>query len=331
MKCFYLYKKFILFFLIISLFSIPLNIFTQDYSIIYIHLGANAAPKYMFDSIKQSRLFNPKATIFVVCYKENINIINKELFKFNVNCIDSNSLPISNNHLEFLNKTKLSGFWQFTTERFFYVEQVIKKFNLQNVFHLENDNLLYVNLKNYLSIFINNYNGIAATFDNDKRCIAGFLYIKNIDSISQFNKYCASISQNGYNDMQTLSLFRNNFPDYINYLPIIPANYKDFYQLISINNDKTISESVYSNNFDSFNSIFDAAAIGQFLGGIDPIHKDSKSGFINESCIFNPSYFEYKWKLDKQNRKIPFIKFNNKYYRINSLHIHCKNLKKFIS
>ena len=79
-------------------------------------------------------------------------------------------------------------------------------------------------------------------------------------------------------------------------------------------------------------SISDAAAIGQYLGGIDPWHGCHNTiGFINETCIFNPALCSFVWELDFKNRKIPYIIFKNAKYCINNLHIHCKNLNKFKS
>ena len=58
---------------------------------------------------------------------------------------------------------------------------------------------------------------------------------------------------------------------------------------IDTNNLNVDEYNFISSNFDRFQYIFDAAAIGQYLGGIDPIHdKNDTSGFVNEICIINP-------------------------------------------
>ena len=84
-------------------------------------------------------------------------------------------------------------------------------------------------------------------------------------------------------------------------------------------------------NFSSFLSIFDGAAIGQFLGGIDPKNGVSKPGFINESCLFNPSLIKFTWEVDDCDRRVPYASYGNSISRINNLHIHSKNLQKFTS
>ena len=78
-----------------------------------------------------------------------------------------------------------------------------------------------------------------------------------------------------------------------------------------------------------FNSIFDGAAIGQYLGGVDPrnIRKDTV-GFVNTTCVIKYNKYEFKW-IKKGEYSFPHIEINNKLIPINNIHFHCKNLKKF--
>jgi hypothetical protein len=72
--------------------------------------------------------------------------------------------------------------------------------------------------------------------------------------------------------------------------------------------------------------LFDGAAIGQYLGGVDPRNNSSNSiGFVNEQCIFNVSNYKYIWKNNE-----PYMIINGSIVKINNLHIHCKDLKKFM-
>lgn len=54
-------------------------------------------------------------------------------------------------------------------------------------------------------------------------------------------------------------------------------------------------------------------------------------GFVNESCVFNPSFLTFFWKTDDQNRKVPFAQYGDTICRINNLHIHSKHLDAFLS
>ncbi|MDZ4124685.1 MAG: hypothetical protein U1E02_10985, partial [Hydrogenophaga sp.] len=66
-------------------------------------------------------------------------------------------------------------------------------------------------------------------------------------------------------------------------------------------------------------------------GGIDPRNGVAGPGFITSQCLFNPSRLQFEWKVDTENRKVPYLIFGKEKYRINNLHIHSKNLKLFLS
>ncbi len=80
--------------------------------------------------------------------------------------------------------------------------------------------------------------------------------------------------------------------------------------------------------------MFDAAAIGQYLGGPDPQnfeHPRSERSFINESCLFDSSLFTYLWGFDAHGRRVPYMAMKGEQMPIANLHIHCKELAPFSS
>ena len=86
-------------------------------------------------------------------------------------------------------------------------------------------------------------------------------------------------------------------------------------------------------NFTKFNAIFDAAAIGQYLGGIDEFNlidktKNNTVGFKNETCVVDYSKFEFCWKKTDKLFK-PYLKKEGQLIPIINLHIHSKKLFKF--
>ncbi len=255
----------------------------------------------------------------------------------NITCIACESLNISIDHAQFLKQNSLDtkwkeGFWLYTSERFLYLSDLINQYELKNVFHLENDNMLYVDLSQLLPVFQSHYPGIAATFDSDDRCIAGFIYIHDSKAMNRLAKYFADQVHENLNDMKLLANFKNKYSEeIIDHLPIIPKEYADSYPLKSARSQMTQYPFKYYLNVDCFGSIFDAAAIGQFLGGIDPMLGCSRPGYINKTCIFNPSLLTIEWILDDQQRRIPYVVYPHSKYRINNLHIHCKKLGLFVS
>lgn len=294
------------------------------YNIVLVHLG-NDFFGYINDCIEQIRKFN-KCDIYFVSEKiHHPKISDKEVILVDVSKYkNSEKYNIFNNTTN-LNRNFRGGFWKFATERFFVLEYLIEEYNLKNIFHLENDNLIYFDIGEYLKIFNDNYE-IAAVFDNDIRCIPSFMYFTDGKELGHFTNFI--LKNNGVNDMELI-------PKYVlkggnlNTLPILPDNYdKPF---LSKSNHTTKNQKQFFNNIDKFNSIFDGAAIGQFLGGVDPRNqKGDSTGFINESTIFNVSLFDYSFEINEKGHKIPYLTYKNKKYRINNLHVHCKNLKKLM-
>ncbi len=295
-------------------------------SIVFVHIGAQL-PVYIQDSVLQARLFNPQTSIYLIA--NQCALQEKKEYFDTITCINCEDLPQSAEHTHFLNNStlnnSLNGFWRKTTERFFYLEEFMRTRNVSNVFHLEYDNMLYVDLSELLPACMH-YKGIAAIFDTQDRCVPNFMYIPHQASIQSLVKFIAQQAKRGLSDMNIIGFYRKLYnKEFIDSLPIIPKEYDAFQKSLT-------TPALFSNNIEQFNSIFDGAALGQYLDGIDQsIHGPSAPGFINPDCIFNASKFSIVWLQDSLQRKVPYIEYRGKKYRINNLHIHSKNLSKFKS
>jgi len=303
------------------------------HSIVFIHIGT-PLPDYFFDALDQALLFND-CPVYLIANKHAIAKSKCSKIKNqNFHTIEIESLVQSKSHSTYLANSSLlkkhdTHFWLYASERFFYLDEFMEEYNIEDVYHLEYDNMLYVDLSHLLPIFKNNYSGIAAIFDNDNRCIPGFVYVANKNVMHKLADYFSVKAAQGLNDMELIADFKNhNSFIVIDGLPIIMNDYIAEYGLKSPHGHTTRRPPAYCNKIDLFNSIFDAAALGQFLGGI---HTDPVPGFINETCLFNPSLLTYEWIKDGQGRLVPFALFKDTKYRINNLHIHSKQLKKFSS
>ena len=252
---------------------------------------------------------------------KNIYVITNPCFNFyfekfssNIRLINVNELEESYNFVQHtsLDKNFRNGFWALTSLRFFYIYEFMKKYQIKDVIHLENDVLLYYNCDKIIDKFDKNY--VYIPFDTYNRNIASIMYIPNADI---FKKIMDKYDFNK-NDMENFSNIKKQ-TGIIHNLPI-------FIQNNSLSNE----EKFVSENFHVFSCIFDAAAIGQYLGGIDPNNNpNDTTGFVNETCVIK--YNNYKiWFEEVDNIKRPFIEINDNKYEIFNLHIHCKNLKKFM-
>jgi hypothetical protein len=292
-------------------------------TIVLVHLGDNFI-EYLNVSIRQIKRFND-CCIYLIISEKHFNLIKED-----VKLVATEKLKKSRQHYTFLETNQLEksfrdGFWKSATERFFFINDLIEYYNLENVFHFENDVMIYCDLKKTLNVCRQNEFQMAATFDNDKRCIPGFVYFKNSEIASKLNSFM--LLYENKNDMELIALFNNKF-NVVAYLPVVPPNYK--FSLIS--HLRSFNLSKYSKNFNSFASIFDAAAIGQYIGGIDPRNNGNQNthNFINESALYNVSDFKFIWEEDDLGRNVPFAYYKQIKIRINNLHIHSKNLEEFL-
>lgn len=305
----------------------------NNINLIYIHLGDNFI-NYLNDSIKQSLLFTKNIKIIVV-----VNLKNKsKVFKHNnVNIISYEKIKKTHEHKNYLEhnnqKTSRNKFWIYTTERFFVLYEVMKKLDLKKIFHIESDNLIYRDLNELYPIFKKHFGKtIGVPFDNDNRGIGSFMYIPRKEILMNFLQFINKKTLNNrINDMELLSSYRIECPHMIKSLPIIFPDYLDNNLIKSEKYGESKTPEIFYNQYDIFESVFDAAAIGQYIGGCDPKNKKSNEGFVNETCIFSCQKMKINWEYDSERRTVPIIEYNNNKYVINNLHIHCKNLSKFSS
>ena len=133
----------------------------MDVPFIFIHLGTQFFPNYVNIAIDQCKYWNPSSTIYFIsseCHKHKIH--NKS-----VHHIFLESIAISPNRKRFIDTSTLdtifrNGFWKYTTERLFVLEDFCNSNNISEFFHLENDNMIYFNSNLLLDKFRKYSNGL---------------------------------------------------------------------------------------------------------------------------------------------------------------------------
>jgi len=285
----------------------------------FILIALGNIPDYLNDCIQQIKKTQKKSKIYLLVNKTSV-------FK-NKNCkiVNVESLKKSKEHILFIKKSKLAQdsfrnfFWKHSIERFYYLNDFLNKSNLTNVFHIENDVLLFQDLEKILKE-IKFYN-FACIRDSINRVIGSLIFIKN----KKVSTKIVKISNNylNENDMKILNYLDKKISNTIN-LPL--GENLDFIQ--KSKNFKKIKKIPF---------IFDAAAIGQFIDGphrkklLTRIFFNIKKFFmINDGFINTETNLKiYNWKIKWKNKK-PYKQENEKLIPIVNLHIHSKNLKKFI-
>jgi hypothetical protein len=295
-------------------------------AIVFVHIG-KSLPSYMETTLTQAQLFNPHSEIYMIGSHQALGKLHVP-----VNKIAYETLEKSQEHLEFLARRSDDGYWRYVVERFFYLDELLMKYQLDQVLHLENDVMVYFDFDALIPSFERCYAGIGATFISDALCILGIVYIANRDRLHAVLPFIVEMTGRGMNDMEIFAAIRREQSrDVIDDLPIIPLSYLEEAHKLGERLPNVSDPDRYCAYTEVFNSIFDAAALGQYLGGVDPIFGSPMPGYINYNSIFDPRRFQYTWEIDGEGRKIPYIHHAGRKYRINNLHIHSKRLENFKS
>lgn len=293
-------------------------------NLVMFHSG-NYLPDFLDYNFNQIRLFNPNINIY---FLTDLNLISDTIFKkYDIISLDKNEFYSDKiKKFESCFNYSSNDFWTLAATRLIYIENFLDKYNLENVYHFENDVLLYYKLEEHHNKFINLYKNIAITTGGPDKSMTGFMFIKNFKSMSMLTDFFVDTlqtygiygtirkySMDMVNEMSLMKFYGvEKGEDFICNLPILPFG-------------------DYSEHFSDFNSIFDPASWGQFVGGTRVEGPGAKplDHYIGVLLTKNTSW-NVIWQIEN-DLKIPYFNKDGELFRINNLHIHSKNLKKYIS
>lgn len=291
----------------------------------------NDIPPYIEYTFKQYSITNPNIEIDFLCHKNLISDRNLNVLKnYNLNIVDVDDYKndkLLNDFLErcYLNKNipyaprttypSQRYFWQAGIERLFFILAHMKEKKYDDIFHFENDNLIYDSVNSINKEELSKqYITVSKMSDICSVCSA--LYIPNIESLENI---CNKINELFLiSEKELLSTYQCEM---IHEMTILSMCAK--YGLVS--------------HFDSVpptkqDFLFDALGFGQYICGTNNFqdigYYTTKFNNIIGHKIKNSEilpYFDYE-------QKRPMIKFKDgSIYKIFNLHVHNKNLKPYIS
>jgi len=282
-------------------------------------------PSYIVDCIHQIRLFFNGDIYLILDDVSSFYLI--ELQKYNIKTVEYSKV-MSNEFIQSYHRNKdkfvvlptLVGrefLFIRSFERFFLLQNAMKQLNLSDVLFMELDNLIYDDPNSWLPEF--SKNELCYMFDNNDRCSSGIMYVKNKNSMDNLLNYTLNYFNNynetdWMNEMTLLCRFQQKFPSEVQLLPTFWKS--DEYK------DSCINYGNYNN------TIFDAAAIGIFLTGTDPLTNNGNIdiGHKWKWSMIDYTKYKYEWKTDDLGRKSPYIWDGSSWIKINNLHIHSKQL-----
>ena len=276
--------------------------------LVVVHLGPQM-PNHLLDCIDQFRLFNPPNECQIHLLVDHAVDNDKKLILEEHHIVKICNQTPSPLHQEFngcshLDKNYRNGFFHLAAERFLVIYDYLTQTGLTDVFHIEYDNLVYVNLLKLLPVF-QKYYKIAVPTDAPTRVVPSFMYFCDGSVVMEMVRYMVDNVASFSNEMHLLKACMNERPNLIQSLPLLTKDY-------------TTSE-IYTNHSDEFQVLFDACAFGQYLGGVDPRNiSGDTSGFINETTMFRVDQVDFEIKNGVPYAcNLPLV----------NLHIHSKDLR----
>jgi hypothetical protein len=279
--------------------------------LILVHIGAEFPP-YVNDCLQQVRCVS-NIPIVVLMEPALVDLV---LPLPDMTVVPLDALPVDWFQQEYLRTCRLDpafrgGFWRAATLRFFYVHAYAKMHQLHDIFHIEYDNLIYMDFTKLLPAF--QTRRMMCVMDAPDRGIASFVYWRDVDALFDFLLSCLNAGSRGDNDMVTLARHAYAHGDTVGWLPIITPDYLGV-------------DPRYSERVAEFGALFDGAAVGQYIGGVDPRNTPGDTrGFVNETTVFKCDKATLEWRVQDGLRR-PFL---NDTPLVN-LHIHSKDLKRWM-
>ena len=285
-------------------------------------------PSYIVESVHQIRCFF-KDDLYLIINDITSPYLEK-IQKYNIQIVDYKDVynqdfieVVNNNIHKFCIVQNLKGREQLfirSFERFFLLRNLMVSRKLKDCLFLELDNLIYDDPYNWLSEF--SKSELCYMYDNDDRCSSGIMYVKQENSLDKFLTYILHFISNSHDfltEMTTLYRYFEMDTTNVQLLPIMWAK-------------EGIPEKAIM-NYENYNSIFDALAIGCYLLGLDPYHTEGlvTVGKKAKWCAIDYTKEVFEWKEDDQGRRIPYIYDGAKWLRINNLHVHSKQLHNGLS
>lgn len=290
--------------------------------IVFIHIGG-PPPPYTHIAIEQARRWNPdNPIIFISSVIEDYGA--KETW------VDIADIPMSAAHQRFRDVTPLEGFWKWTTERLFVLEDWMRLKGVKECIHFEYDNMIYQDLSAMIPLLRRISPGLSTTFqgqgakqDSVRACFS-VVYCSSVDALTNFTEFLASNRLNS-DEMQLGGLYWQDTPEECSFFATTPVG-------VTLKSE-TCRHWLEDERFKEVGCIFDASNYGQYLGGVDPKYhvNNTTPGFINPDCDFRADQYEYVWITDDVGRRYPTIKDKEgRQWKIANLHIHCKRLHEFV-
>jgi hypothetical protein len=320
-------------------------------AIVLVHLGRRL-PAHFEYCVAQARISSPTIPIHILCDRPVVRTASALLSAHDVEVHDLGAYRNNKLWNEFVPMSELdvstswwtpryrwdprrlnkyavpAEFWRYTTERLFAVNAFLSSTRLTDVFHFDNDVLVYEDLAGLSSKVASLYPRLAATPYSQREMAAGMLFIRDasdlehmcewiVHELPEKKKQWSKTQGQFVGDMTLLFDYHSRYDaDYLAFLPILP-------------------EGPHAQGVRELGGIFDPLSWGQFVDGTPSPHHDPKGYIIPRTYIgreLSDGRHEVIWKTDEQGRMVPFVATRGTHAtKLLSLHLHSKRLQHYLS
>tara|TARA_B100000900_G_scaffold71808_1_gene57145 strand:+ start:27016 stop:27852 length:837 start_codon:yes stop_codon:yes gene_type:complete len=272
----------------------------------YIFYYTGKIPKHVFYSLNSINNCEKDSKIFF-CSDSELKFHNTvsqrvdELQSSTIRAID-----------DLFNENSKLSLWKSSMLRIFYILEVAKKNNIEKFVHFDSDVLLFKSYSEVEKSFDQNKFNITPL--NEKNLVFGYSYVANLNVYENICNHIFEILRNKkeyeneyldgktITEMSALGIVNKIYPDLFNLLPVLPRQ--------------------------EYNFVFDPGSYGQYLGGVDK--KYFSKGYVSENHIIGRKIIKDKIKPTFSKTEGPAVHNKEQKYELVNLHIHKKNLKKFL-
>eukprot|EP01135_Chromosphaera_perkinsii_P009482 Nk52_evm25s1763 gene=Nk52_evmTU25s1763 len=320
-------------------------------NIIFACLGPLAFSKhqgYVWKAVEQARLWNPQADVYMIISRDALTGGGEDEIFRNAN-LSKVRIAIYD---DFVETSELSGkfreafhiqgdmvpdgntdFVRLTSERMFSVNSLIQACGLKDTFHLENDNMLYVDLqKELMPSLVSCETGFAIPRAANEYMMVSFVYIRDAESFKPLLSFIVEAydsTKKGNNTiMDSQSGFVNDMTIPVKFyeMIVVPRGEKQFQEfpawIHSPNGDRNFereSECLWKEQ----GFLYDAAVLGQFYAGT--YAKPTESHW-EENRLMDPRQIPLEWRSESDTHPGLHRPFVDGHLVVN-LHVHSKNLQ----
>jgi hypothetical protein len=281
----------------------------------YLLFHVGELPKHFYICVNNILSVDKQAKIYLASDKK-INIKNVNVI--NINGFD-NLVDKKNQILSMYKDTNLENnpLWYASFLRVFALMTISSNFKLKQFVHFDNDVLIYEPFNKIDEKKAISNNKINITQHDIKNLVFGYSYFDSYENLKYLNDFFEKVLNNhtefannfnrgkNLNEMKILNLALENNPNSFSILPSLP----------------------YQGEI-----IFDPASYGQFLNGTDLKRGNYvfKRRYISTNQIVGRELKSKRISVKFENSR-PIVNFENKPFRLMNLHVHSKNLNKYVS